>query len=223
MGRSKREHSVALTATRKRVVGREAKQALLNEMRELVDSFENIFVFSTKNMRNVKLKELRSEWRDSRFFFGRKKIAQVAFGRTHGEEHAEGLHLMAKQLVGDVGLLFTNRDCLSVVEYFRTYEAADFPRSGFRSTDTVRLEAGPLEMFVPEHEPRLRHLGLDVSLVRGTVTLREDYCVCQEGDVLTPERAKLLELLGIKMARFQLHLLCHYSQKTGFEKLAAKR
>jgi mRNA turnover protein 4 len=218
MGRSKskRERTVALTATRKRVVGREAKQSLLNDMRNLVDTFERIFIFSTVNMRNVKLKELRSEWRDSRFYFGRKRIAQVAFGRSEGEEHSEGLHLLASRLVGDVGLLFTNRGAGAVKAYFDEYEATDFARSGFVATEAIHLAAGPLEMFVPEFEPRLRALGLNVTLVRSVVTLRENFCVCETGDVLTPERAKLIEYLGIKMAPFRLRLLCEYSKGSGF-------
>jgi mRNA turnover protein 4 len=216
MGRSRREKAVALTATRKRVVGRDAKQTLLNEMRGLVDGYRNIYVFSTENMRNVKLKGLRSEWKDSRFFFGRKRIAQVAFGRTEGEEHAEGLHAMARRLVGNVGLLFTNREDAGVREYFEQYKAADFARSGFRATETVELTAGPLDMFVPEFEPRLRALGLNVTLARSVVTLREDYRICEAGDVLTPERAKLLEFLGMRMAEFRLTLLCHYGKDAGF-------
>lgn len=219
MGRSKRERAVALTATKKRVVGREAKQDLLNEMRGFVDTFDNIFVFSTENMRNAKLKELRSEWKDSRFFFGRKRIAQVAFGRSPTDEHCEGLHILAKHLVGNVGLLFTNRSLASVTSYFEHYAVQDFARSGFRATDTVCLNSGPLDMFVPEFEPQLRALGLNVTLVRSVVTLREDYTVCESRDILTPERAKLLEYLGIKMAGFRLNLLCHYGKKSGFKSL----
>lgn len=219
MGRSKRERAVALTATKKRVVGRDAKQTLLNEMRQFVDTFENIFVFSTENMRNAKLKLLRSEWKDSRFFFGRKRIAQVAFGRSASEEHCQGLHVLAKHLVGNVGLLFTNRDLASVTTYFESYEVQDFARSGFRATHAVSLKSGPLDMFVPEFEPQLRALGLNVTLARSVVTLRENYTVCEAEEILTPERAKLLELLGIRMASFRLNLLCHYGKKTGFKSL----
>lgn len=217
MGRSRRERAVALTATKKRVVGRDSKQILLNEMRHLVDAFENIFVFSTENMRNAKLKELRSEWKDSRFFFGRKRIAQVAFGRSESDEHCPGLHILAKHLVGNVGLLFTNRSLETVTAYFETYEAQDFARSGFRATHAVCLKSGPLDMFAPELEPQLRFLGLDVTLVRGIVTLRTDFTVCDAEDILTPERSKLLELLGIKMAGFRLNILSYYGKKSGFK------
>lgn len=212
---------MALTATKKRVVGRDSKQMLLNEIRQFVDTFENIFIFSTENMRNAKLKQLRSEWKDSRFYFGRKRVAQVAFGRSASEEHCEGLHILAKHLVGNVGLLFTNRDVASVRTYFESYEVQDFARSGFRATHAVSLNSGPLNMFVPEFEPRLRGLGLNVTLVRGVVTLRDDFAVCEAEEILTPERAKILELLGIKMAGFRLNLLCHHGKNAGFTTLVA--
>lgn len=223
MGRPKREKEVSLTAIRKRVVGRDAKQGVLGELRNLVDQFENIYIFKAENMRNVKLKELRAEWSDSRFYFGRKRIAKVAFGKNKESEYADGLHSLSNRLEGNVGLLFTNRCDSDVRDYFETYCALDVARSGFKATEEVRLDAGPLDMFVPEQEPRLRALGLDVTLVRATVTLRQDFCICAVGQVLTPESAKLLEYLGIEMAEFKINLLCHYSKKRGFSELNAKK
>jgi mRNA turnover protein 4 len=215
MGRSKREKVVALTATRKRVVGRDAKAALLTEMRGLVDEYTNIYVFNTDNMRNVKLKDLRSQWKDSRFYFGRKRIAQVAFGRDIESEHADGLHAVAEKLVGNVGILFTNRKGAEVREFFTTYSAADYARAGFVANEDISLKEGALDMFVPEHEPRLRALGLNVTLARGAIVLRENTSLCAVGDVLTADRAKLIEMLGYKLSMFKVNLLLHYNRETG--------
>jgi mRNA turnover protein 4 len=215
MGRSKREKVVALTATRKRVVGREGKATLLTDMRGLVDEYSSIYVFNTDNMRNVKLKDLRSEWKDSRFYFGRKRLAQVAFGRDAESEHADGLHAVAEKLVGNVGILFTNRDDAAVRKFFADYSAADFARAGFVATQDILLDEGELDMFVPEHEPRLRSLGLNVTLARAKVVLRERTSLCVVGDVLTADRAKLIEMLGYKLSQFRVNLLCHYNRETG--------
>lgn len=222
MGRSRRERVVALTKTRKAVVGREAKGELLEDIRTQVDKYANIYVFSTQNMRNSKLKDLRGEWKDSRFFFGRKRIAQVAFGRSEEEEYADGLRHVSERLVGNVGILFTNRDHKAVVEFFERYEQADFARSGFVATEAARLSEGPLDMFVPSQEANVRQLGLPVTLKRGVVTLLKEFEVCKKGDVLTPERAKILEFLGIRMALFRLTLLCHFNKDSGFEELVVQ-
>eukprot|EP00178_Gracilaria_changii_P023315 TRINITY_DN70652_c0_g1_i1.p1 TRINITY_DN70652_c0_g1~~TRINITY_DN70652_c0_g1_i1.p1 ORF type:complete len:228 (-),score=51.18 TRINITY_DN70652_c0_g1_i1:2365-3048(-) len=220
MGRSKRERIVALTKTRKHVIGKQKKQQLLEAIRHDIDQFEHIYVFSTDNMRNAKLKQLRSVWNDSRFFFGRKKIAQIALGRSPEEEYADGLRQVSKQLVGNVGLLFTNRDHEQVLKFFSSYCEDEFARSGFVATEKVLLKQGALEGFAASQEQNLRKVELPVGLKKGVITLLEDFTVCNKGDVLTPERAKVLELVGIRMAKFRVRLLCHYRKSdTSFEEL----
>ena len=47
-------------------------------------------------MRNSKLKEVRSQWKESRFFYGKNRVMQLALGRTEAEEYKEGLHNIAQ-------------------------------------------------------------------------------------------------------------------------------
>lgn len=216
MGRAKRDRVVDLTSTKKHIVGRDAKQKLIEKIREHIDKYDNIYIFSTENMRNAKLKELREEWKDSRFFFGRKKVAQVALGRSIQEEYADGLQNVSKRLTGNVGMLFTNRKDKQVRTYFRKYRASEYARSGFIATQDVTLNEGPLEMFVSSQEPTLRALHLPVTLKKGVIILPNNHQICRKGEVLTPENAKLLELLGIQMADFRLVLECHWSKASGF-------
>lgn len=62
------------------------------QIKECVDEYANIFLFSVQNMRNTKLKDVRSKWRESRFFFGRNKVMIHAFGRSAEEEYKDGIH-----------------------------------------------------------------------------------------------------------------------------------
>lgn len=45
-------------------------------------------------MRNTKLKDLRNDWKDSRFFFGKNKVMAVALGRTKSDEVEDQLNLV---------------------------------------------------------------------------------------------------------------------------------
>lgn len=99
--------SVSLTKTKKK--GLELKQHVINDIRSSVEKYSRIFLFSVQNMRNNKLKELRAEWTDSRFFFGKNKIMALAFGKSSELEVADGIHKLANALNGQCGLLFTNR------------------------------------------------------------------------------------------------------------------
>lgn len=220
MGRSRRERVVTLTKTRKHTFGREKKQEFLQEVRDTIDSYAHMYVFSTENMRNSLLKGLRAVWNDSRFIFGRKRVMQIALGRTIEEEYLDGLHKVSEQLEGDVGLLFTNRDHDAVIQFFNTYCQDEFARSGFEATEHVEFKEGPLEHFEPNQVGNLRLIGLPVDVRKGVVTLIKDLTVCETGSVLTPEKAKILELFGMKMAKFRIVLRCHYRKKgSHFEQL----
>ena len=118
-------------------------------------------------------------------------------------------------IIGNVGILFTNREKDDVCGWFETYGEADFARSGDKATETVKLAAGPLPQFPHSIEPHLRKLGLNTSLQRGVVTLLKDTTVCVKGAVLSPSEANILKLLGVTMAEFHISVSHAYNEADG--------
>uniref|UniRef100_A0A8D0DZP3 Ribosome assembly factor mrt4 n=1 Tax=Salvator merianae TaxID=96440 RepID=A0A8D0DZP3_SALMN len=218
MPKSKRDKKVSLTKTSKK--GLEVKQNLIEELRKCVDTYKYLFTFSVANMRNNKLKDIRNGWKHSRMFFGKNKVMMVALGRSPTDEYKDNLHQVSKHLKGEVGLLFTNRTKEEVIEWFLKFKETDFARAGNKATFTVSLDMGPLEQFPHSMEPQLRQLGLPTALKKGVVTLVSDYEVCKEGDVLTPEQARVLKLFGYTMAEFKVTIRSVWHAETGeFEQL----
>lgn len=214
MPKSKRDVKISLTNTAKK--GLQFKQQLVEVVRNSVEDYERIFVFSVDNMRNGKLKDLRDDWKkDSRFFFGKNKVMQLGLGKTKADEPHPNLHLLSKRVVGQCGLLFTNRSTQEVVDFFESFGAPDYARSGFVATEDVVLPEGPLPDFSHSLEPHLRQLGMPTSLQRGIITLLQDYQVCKKGSVLTPEQARILKLMGNTMAEFRVTLKCMWEKDTG--------
>ncbi|XP_075762597.1 mRNA turnover protein 4 homolog [Pelodiscus sinensis] len=213
MPKSKRDKKISLTKTPKK--GLEVKQSLIEELRKCVDTYKYLFIFSVANMRNNKLKDIRNAWKHSRIFFGKNKVMMVALGRGPADEYKENLHQVSKHLRGEVGLLFTNRTKDEVNEWFSQFKEMDFARAGNKATFTVSLDTGPLEQFPHSMEPQLRQLGLPTTLKKGVVTLLSDYEVCKEGDVLTPEQARVLKLFGYEMAEFKVTIKCLWHSETG--------
>ncbi|KAK5069013.1 mRNA turnover and ribosome assembly protein, partial [Cryomyces antarcticus] len=64
MPKSKRAKVVHLSKTEKK--GKELTHRLFAAVRESADQYQYCFVFSVENMRNTYLKEVRSEFADSR-------------------------------------------------------------------------------------------------------------------------------------------------------------
>ncbi|XP_077384643.1 mRNA turnover protein 4 homolog [Festucalex cinctus] len=213
MPKSKRDKKISLTKTAKK--GLESKQKLIEELRKCVDTYKYLFIFSVANMRNNKLKDIRTAWKHSRFFFGKNKVMIVAIGKGETDEYRDNLCQVSKHLRGEVGVLFTNKTKEEVQEYFSHYREMDYARSGNLAQMDVTLDEGPLEQFTHSMEPQLRQLGLPTALKKGVVTLLKDYTVCKSGDVLTPEQARILKLLGIEMAEFRVTIKCMWSSETG--------
>ncbi|KAJ4926787.1 hypothetical protein JOQ06_014533 [Pogonophryne albipinna] len=60
-----------------------------------------------------------------------------------------------------------------------------------------------------------------MRLPAGVVTLLKDHEVCKDGDVLTPEQARILKLFNIEMAEFKVQIKCMWNSETGeFENVA---
>ncbi|XP_030633140.1 mRNA turnover protein 4 homolog [Chanos chanos] len=219
MPKSKRDKKVSLTKTTKK--GLETKQNLIEELQKCVDIYRYVFVFSVENMRNNKLKDIRTAWKHSRFFFGKNKVMMIALGKGPTDEYKDNLHKISKFLRGEVGVLFTNKTKEEVQEYFSSFKEMDYARAGNKAQMAVTLDEGPLDQFPHSMEPQLRQLGLPTALKKGVVTLLKDFDVCKEGDTLTPEQARILKLFGIEMAEFKVSIKCMWNSETGdFEKLA---
>jgi len=220
MPKSKRDKKVSLTKTKKK--GLMVKQQLVDEIRRCVEDYNRIFLFSVQNMRNAKLKDLRTEWRHSRFFFGKNKVMALGLGKTKQTETQDKLHKLAKHLIGQCGLLFTNKESDEVLEWFKNYSESDFARSGNLATETVTLPPGPLPQFPHSIEPHLRQLGMPTSLQRGVVTLLSEFTVCKANQALKPEQARILKLLGHQMAEFKITMKCMWSKNGKFKKFGSK-
>lgn len=210
MPKSKRELKITLSQTQKK--GHARKAAILEEVRSCVDQYTNLFVFSAENIRNAALKGIRAALRSSRVFFGRTKLISAALGRTPSDEFRDGLSEVAGLLKGgEMGIIFTNENRETIERVFLEGQVPEYARAGFEAPDEVTLSAGPLPNFPHNMEPYLRKLGLPTRLINGVVTLAVDYTVCREGEELTSEQCKLLQLLNMKTSIFELSLVAGWS------------
>lgn len=88
-------HLVSLTKTTRK--GLQWKQQIVDDIRNCVIKYPNIFMFSVQNMRNNLLKELRQEWKkNSRFIFGKNRIMQLGLGKSKSDEPEVDLHKVSK-------------------------------------------------------------------------------------------------------------------------------
>lgn len=208
MPKSKRNKVVSLSKTTKK--GFETKKDLVGQVQACCDEYASLYVFSVENMRNQKIKDVRQEWRTSRFFFGKNKVMTLGLGKTKEDEYKDNLHEISKRLVGNVGLMFTNEPDEKIKSWFKSFKEADYARSGNTASKTIVLPEGPLDenSFPHSMEPSLRALHLPTELKKGIIHLTQVYTVCTENDTLTPEQCRILKLFTQPLAEFQVVLKC---------------
>ena len=101
----------------------------------------------------------------------------------------------------------------------------DFATAGAEADYTVFLEKGitALDGYSHSLEPYLKTLGLPIKLNFQKLELISDVYVCREGQTLNVEQAKILKLLGYKMSKFNLTVLCQRTTKGKFTETEAGR
>jgi len=210
MPKSKRNKLVTLSRTG--LSGKNGKAKLIQSIRDSVENFTYIYIFSLHNVRSSTLKDVRTKWSTSRFFFGKNKVMQVALGKDKESEIKENINQLSQNINGNCGLLFTNEPESKVTEFFENYKESDHPRAGFEATESIILEAGPYPKFDHSMEAYLRtKLGLPSSLKNGQVILEKSYTVCTERVPVSIEGAKILKLLDNRMSTFTMQLECVWS------------
>ncbi|GAB5035447.1 mrna turnover protein 4 homolog [Nannochloropsis oceanica] len=211
MPKSRRDKKVSLTKTTSK--GREQKAGTIAKLREALDSFSSLYVFSFEHMRSAKFKDVRIEWRDSRFFMGKNKVMQKALGMHPEDEFRDNLRFLSKRLSGQVGLLATNRSRKDVLAYFHDFKVQDFAKSGAVADKDLTLQVAddPLHYFPASMFQLFRKLGLNLEIKDGKLVLLEAFVVCTKGKPITPEQAKLMTHLDLPLVDFQLGLVCCWS------------
>lgn len=67
--------SVSLTKTIKK--GMELKHKVVEKIRKSLEEFDNLYVFTCNNMRNTPLKEVRDDWKGSRYCTEWKNLINI--------------------------------------------------------------------------------------------------------------------------------------------------
>ena len=192
----------------RRTAKKQIKTKLFENVQEAANKYENVFIFYTPVLRSKFMNLIRRDLRDSSiFFFGSNKVMQVALGREESNEIKPNYRFIAERLRGTCGLCFSNKSKDEIIAYFKTQIHEDFARSGNVATMDFIVPEGPLQL-PGSLEIHLRKNFLPVELKDGILSCKDDYCVCRKGQRLTPQQARLLEYFDIKMATFEIKVLC---------------
>ena len=147
-----------------------------------------------------------------------------ALGNTQSEETVPNASKISQLLQNNVGLVLSNQPLDSLFKYFDDLKFKDYARQGQHATSTFILKQGILKRddlnFISSMEPLFRKLGLPTELQKGQIHLREDFVVCEKGDLLDQNKCLILKHFGEMMSEFKIVPIATLGLKTGeFNKL----
>lgn len=208
MPKSKRDRPIFTSKTTKK----SNKAELIESVQETVETSNYTYVFEVENFRNNLMQPVRKHWRGSKFIFGKNTVIQLALGKTQHEEIRPKMAQVSQLVTGGRGLFCTGVAPEEVKNYFENFQVPEFARAGFVATEDFRLQAGPLDTnrYPFSMKETLRVLGLPVKLDKGVVVLEVDHTVCEKGDCLTPEQARLLKFWEVRQAVFRFNIVAYW-------------
>lgn len=223
MAKSRRSKVIHSSKTHKK--NKELKITLIENIRNSSSEYKQIYLFKVKNMRSVVFKALRLKV-DGRMFIGKNKVMAIALGLDESSELMTSAAKVAKSLTGNVGILFSNQDKETITSIFDQSNELDYARTGNRSTMTVVIEADPSGLrnyengtpLSPTLEVQLRKAGMPTKLRGGSILLNSSqYQICRQGEKLNVDQTRILKIMGIRMAPFEICITGHLSEEGEFK------
>ncbi|XBW37154.1 hypothetical protein QEN19_002732 [Hanseniaspora menglaensis] len=237
MPKSRRNRVITLSNVTKK--DKDAKTRNFDNLSDNLLKFKRVVLLNLSNINSNNLKELRKQWdnetlveEDRSKFVVSKKNMIIKSLENHKEEFAnlEKLtSLLQKQHEKNstYGILYTNYDYKTVVEFFDSYLKKDFAKSNSKSPLTFKIPQGivysrggyiPAEEDIPmahSLEPTLRNkYKIPTSLKDGKIVLDAEYHVCEENQTLNVIQCLILRQFGIAESEYKVEVMGCYNKET---------
>lgn len=174
----------------------------INEINNLVDLFrnyKNIVVIEVAHINDMQIQAMRKILREKAIFRMSKKSLQLrAIEQYNSEAKKKNLDQLAKHILGQSSLVFTNLDIFELKNIFLKNEWM---------VPAKPNEITPVDIWVPAGDTGLptgqviselnMTLKLPTRIMNDTIHIREDTRTHKAGDLVTVKQAAVLKKLGI--------------------------
>jgi len=115
------------------------------------------------------------------------------------------LNIILRQLVGNVGMIFSNND-LSEVKACLDKQAREAPaKPGMLAPSDVTIPAGPTGLD-PKQTQFFQALNIQTKIVKAQIEIANPVKVIKEGEKVNQSQAALLEKLKIRPFEYKMHV-----------------
>jgi len=186
------------------------KEAYHAKVCDLLAKHDKAFIVHADNVGSMQFQNIRKSLRpQSTILMGKntmmKRSIRLYCETTGNDKWA----CILDELVGNVGIIFTNGDLNDVKAEVEKYKVGAPARVGLVAPCDVKIPSGPTGMD-PSQTSFFQALGIATKINKGSIELVADVHLIKTGEKVGASQATLLGKLGIKPFKYGLALLKVY-------------
>ena len=203
---------------------KQAKAARWSEFQEACISYSKVMFVEVDNVTSKQISIMRKQLRElgAKMIMGKNTHMKAAItdltqepdpkrdGDAYEEKKANyvprpHLNIVAQQLVGNTGCIFTNGDLSAIKEILDTHVRGAPAKVGSLAPKDVVVPPGPTGMD-PKQTGFFQALNIATKIVKAQIEITTPVTVIQEGDKVSPSQAALLDKLKIMPFEYKMHI-----------------
>lgn len=177
-------------------------------LEEMINSGEISAVVGIKGIRNRQLQQIRRTLGEkAKLRVARITLLEKAIDGSKGEE----IKRLKEVLNGQVAILTANMSPMRLYETIKATEQDSPARGGEVAPQEVIVEAKETSFPPGPMVSEFQKVGLQTAIEKGKIVIKKDTVFVKQGEIISKEKAKILEKLEIHPLRVGLELLGAYS------------
>ncbi|MFG1415583.1 MAG: 50S ribosomal protein L10 [Thermoplasmataceae archaeon] len=189
------------------------KVELVDKVSKEIDNAGTVAIVDIHGLRNNQFQNIR---RDVRGDLNIRVMRLTLLLKAIEKSKKPGLAGLSKEVKGQVALVTTNSEPVSVNNVLRKKRQMMSPRGGETASDDIVVPEGETSFPPGPMISEFQKAGLQTAIEKGKIVIKRESVVVKKGEVISKERASLLQKLDIKPIEVGLNLLAAYSSGTIF-------
>ncbi len=187
-----------------------AKEAVVRELVQLLDSHPIIGVVDMENLPARQLQEMRARLREKGIILrmAKKRLIFKAFGQCK----ERGVEKLRDHFRGMPALIFTRENPFALFKLLKQSQTSAPIKAGQAAPEEVRVPAGPTSFAPGPVIGELGSVGIKTVIENGKVVIKEEAVVAKAGEMVSPKLAGILSRLDVKPMRLGLKLNAVYEE-----------
>jgi large subunit ribosomal protein LP0 len=188
--------------------GKESKIAYFNKLTTLFEAHSKILIVQADNIGAAHLSKVRKGLRGTAtILMGKNTMMRKAI--RNNAERAPKWGSILPNIVGNIGLVFTNGDLAKVRDTLVSSRVPASAKAGMIAPQAVQVPKGQTSLE-PTKTSFLQALNIASKINKGTIEILNDVNLIKAGEKIGPSEAQLLQMLDIRPFTYGLEVLSVY-------------